>query len=397
MAVSAAALAPSAFDPSLASSSSLIEEDCTYDLFNLAAKNVFDQRYDENEWVEDDDDDKTEGFERFLLDRATSSTTQLLEALWQLPSKPSDEGPLALLPATSYVLPRALPPPAPKEDSKWDKFAKEKGIEQRKRSRKEWDEDLGDWTVRYGKDSKHNKDVQWPIMEASKDDPYADPWAQARDAKKAKVEKNQVNQTKNLERAGVLPKGSGKKLEKEQAAKRAGAKSQQTNEVEKAKQYPAGVPVDMKSVKASEVKNRAQRGIESTKKALQLTRQSTASMGKFDKVKAGEDIKKRSSEQKKDAKKSIKEAIGAAAKGSDREVERGQKVLSQVMAGAAKKATFKKQSRDMAGGETAYDHDYDEGDNGYRKKKGRAGMGKMKKANKGMLRPKVGPGKSGKK
>jgi hypothetical protein len=63
-----------------------------------------------------------------------------------------------------------------------------------------------------------------------------------------------------------------------------------------------------------------------------------------------------------------------------------------VLAGSAKKEKFRKSGK-MSEGETAYDNEFGEGDDkGYRKKKGRAGVGKMRKANKGMLRPKLGPG-----
>jgi len=384
VAVAAASLAPAAF---ATKAQALIEEDCTFDLFNLAAQNAFPQKFIEEEWNDDDSDSDSEDaapFEKFLLDKATAGTTQLIAALFALPTKSSDVGPIAQLPGTSYVLPRAKTPPEPKEDSKWDKFAKEKGIEQKKRSRKEWDEDLGEWTVRYGRDSRHNKDTAWPIMEADKEDVYADPWAAERDKKKARLEKNQIQQTKNLERAGVLEKGSGTRLGKDFAKKRDQTKTQQQLKAS----YPAGVPVDMSSVKASEVKTNAQRGAASTKRALELTRQSTASMGKFDKVKAGENVKKRSSEQKKDNKASIKSAINEGSEG-----DRSKKILSAVLSGSEKKLSYKRQGKDMAGGETAYDHDYEDGHNGYRKKKGRAGAGKMKKANKGMLKPKVGPGK----
>ena len=392
MAVSAASLAPKAF-ASTPSSSDQIEEDCTFDLYNLSASNVFEQRFDEAEWENsgDDDDDENEGededvprnaaFERFLLDKATAGTTQLISALWTLPTAPSDEGPLAQLPGTSYFLPRAKAPPAPKEDSKWEQFAKEKGIEQRKRGRKEWNEEAQEWTARYGMDSKSDKDTAWPIMEASKDDPYADPWELARDVKKAKVEKNQVQQTKNLEKAGVLPKGAGRKLEKEQKAKR-----EQTKKQQEQSRIPAGVPVDVKSGKASTVNVTGQRGAASTQRALELTRQSTASMGKFDEVKRGESVKKKSSEQQKDKRKSIKAAIVANGEGEE---ERSKKILGQVLTGSAKKEKFRKSGK-MSEGETAYDHEYGEGDDkGYRKKKGAAGQGKMRKANKGMLKPKM--------
>lgn len=238
-ALAAASLAPSAY-AAPSSTEPSIEQDCTFDLYNLCASNAFPQQ-----------PPAPAALDGFLLASAEASATQLVAALWELPTAASDEGPLAMLPGSSYVLPRAKTPPEPKGDTRWEQFRKEKGIENRKRGRKEWDEATQEWVARYGKDSRANQDTEWPIMEADRADPYADPWEKARTEKKAKVEKNQVSQTKNLERQGLLPKGSGRKLQREQEGRREQTSAQQEKAKENAKGAgrPAGVPVDMKTTK----------------------------------------------------------------------------------------------------------------------------------------------------
>ena len=91
-------------------------------------------------------------------------------------------------------LSRALPPPKPKEETKWEKFTKLHGIQPKaKRERKVYDEITGEWKYRYGYDranKEDSKDKEWPIMEVKRgDDPFSDPWEKIRDAKRSRVEK----------------------------------------------------------------------------------------------------------------------------------------------------------------------------------------------------------------
>ena len=92
--------------------------------------------------------------------------------------------------------------PEEKQETRWEKFAKEKGIDNKKRSRKVFDEETDEWKARYGMGSKRNEEMSYPIMEADKDDPFANPWEKLREAKKTRVEENTARRGKNLERAG---------------------------------------------------------------------------------------------------------------------------------------------------------------------------------------------------
>lgn len=65
----------------------------------------------------------------------TRDNTQILfNEIWQLPTERIEETIVARLPTPSTVLPRSLPVPKPRQLTKWEKFAKEKGIVKRKKA-----------------------------------------------------------------------------------------------------------------------------------------------------------------------------------------------------------------------------------------------------------------------
>ena len=83
------------------------------------------------------------------------------QLLTTCPIKTSSTGDLVIaLPAPTTPLPREKPLPTPKGETKWEKFAAAKGIQKRRRERKEWDEEKQEWVNRWGKDGK-NKRKPW--------------------------------------------------------------------------------------------------------------------------------------------------------------------------------------------------------------------------------------------
>mmetsp|Transcript_15258 Transcript_15258/g.21259 ORF Transcript_15258/g.21259 Transcript_15258/m.21259 type:complete len:469 (+) Transcript_15258:94-1500(+) len=319
--------------------------------------------------------------EDLLMEKANEGCTQLLSALWQLPMEKSDTGPVVTLPGYFEIAtPRSLPPPPPKKDTKWERFAKERGIptNKEKRSRKVWDETTQSWGFRHGYQKANNDAQEWPIMEVKRnDDPLADPWEKIRDAKKKRVDKNTENRMRNQERAGVLAKGTATRTMKNIAKNReAGKKGGNLDKVVP----PSGVPVDLKQTKTSGNLKPAQRGRESTAAALLATQKSTASLGKFDKMREGEPERKKALAGLK--KRKYESATDR--KVTNTEAERGMKLLNSVMTGGGVAREKAKRSGKLAKGETAYDYDYDDGlgASTFRKKKGRAGSGKQKKITK---------------
>jgi hypothetical protein len=178
----------------------------------------------------------------------------------------SDAGPVAELPAAVTVLPRSVPSiscdrrdvtpngvayrrsgrekpiPQPKKETKWEKFAREKGIKKKKKDRMIWDEPEQEWRPRWGFKRANAGVEELPIvevkpvsqppvsssilvealgLEASPDqsdlnaafrafrgrqgqDPFADPWSEARKEKKGRVAKNLEQQAKN-KASGTYP------------------------------------------------------------------------------------------------------------------------------------------------------------------------------------------------
>ncbi|CAE6371136.1 unnamed protein product [Rhizoctonia solani] len=128
----------------------------------------------------------------------------ILGALFGLPTQPSDDGPIATLPPPTTALPRAKPLPKPKPPTKWERFAAAKGIQKTKRDRREWDEERQEWVNRWGwKGKNKDQEEQW-IHEVPDNAPDDyDPAVEARKERKARVTKNEKQRERNLNVAAV--------------------------------------------------------------------------------------------------------------------------------------------------------------------------------------------------
>ena len=229
-----------------------------------------------------------------------------------------------------------------------------------------WDEAAGTWMYRHGyQKANDSTNTEWPIMEVKRnDDPFEDPWERARDAKKERVDKNTENKMRNMERAGTLAKGTTTRAFKDKARAREAGKAGGGS-------LPSGIPVDMVNSK--------QRGKNLTKAALIATQRSTASLGKFDMMREGEPERKKAMAGLK--KRKFESATDR--KVVKTEADRNTRVLDQVMKGGGVEKQKAIRRGEYAKGETAYDYEYNDGSNyGYKKKKGRAGVGKMRKVTK---------------
>jgi regulator of ribosome biosynthesis len=104
----------------------------------------------------------SENLEDYLINTARDGVQTIIASLFSLPVTSSDDGPVAQLPAPTTMLPRAKPLPKPKPPTKWEQFAKAKGISHRTKEKKVWDEDKQDWVDRWGwKGANKDKEVQW--------------------------------------------------------------------------------------------------------------------------------------------------------------------------------------------------------------------------------------------
>ncbi|KAL6622360.1 hypothetical protein ACP70R_032239 [Stipagrostis hirtigluma subsp. patula] len=142
------------------------------------------------------------------LRKATELAQAVADVLFALPPNEDRDGPIVHLPPPTTRLPREKHLPKPKPPTKWEQFAKMKGITKRKKNKREWDEQTQTWKRTYGYD-RVNDDKDIPILEAkATDEPGVDPFAQRRDEKKKRVEKQEKNRLQNLKRAakvGALP------------------------------------------------------------------------------------------------------------------------------------------------------------------------------------------------
>ena len=199
---------------------------------------------------------------------ATRICQGLTRELFNLPSEPAPVGRLAELPTPTTLLPREKPVPKPRPPTKWEIFAQKKGITKRKRSKLEFDEGEGEWRRRYGY-KKANDDEAVPIIEAGANEQTGveDPFTRLRREKKERVKKQETQQLSNLKSA---VKSGGK-----------GALPATLKLAAALPDHGRGKPTKRKEFKAE------------IKTAARQVATSTASMGKFDRVVAGEDVKDR--------------------------------------------------------------------------------------------------------
>ena len=173
------------------------------------------------------------GLEAALAQAASEASQLLLRRVWSLPISKTEAGPVVTLPSRSTRLPRAQPPPAKAPLTRWEKFAKSKGIVKTKRSSKVFDETVDDFKHRWGKD-RVNKDgakdwllpvkelpggghginargvrnkragVQEDFMERGEDE-----FSRRDLAKRDRVLKNEISQLKNMQRATAATAAAG--------------------------------------------------------------------------------------------------------------------------------------------------------------------------------------------
>eukprot|EP00457_Paulinella_chromatophora_P010032 gb/GEZN01010118.1/.p1 GENE.gb/GEZN01010118.1/~~gb/GEZN01010118.1/.p1 ORF type:complete len:340 (+),score=77.65 gb/GEZN01010118.1/:81-1100(+) len=166
------------------------EDSLVYDLGNLAAFDFAALQ--------------TEG-EKALAESTRDNVQLLFNRIFALPTEPLPadfgQGRLATLPEPTTSLPREKPAPKLKTPTKWEEFAKLKGIQKRKRSKLLFDEASGDWKRRYGYDKANDETQQWVVEAKANDDGSVDPWTQMQVDKKERVAKNQKQQLRNLKAA----------------------------------------------------------------------------------------------------------------------------------------------------------------------------------------------------
>lgn len=139
-----------------------------------------------------------------LQNLTTNNTQLLINKIWTHPTKCEEEVIVVELPKPKYVLPRSRKLPKPKTLTKWQQFAKEKGIHSKKkgRSKLKWDDLLQKWTPAYGfKKAQADKQKEWLVECKADGKPVEDPIAALKTSKSEKKAKNELQRLRNLAKA----------------------------------------------------------------------------------------------------------------------------------------------------------------------------------------------------
>ena len=155
----------------------------------------------------------------YLASLARDNTQLLLNSIWVLETERVEDAVIAKFPPPSFPLPREKPIPKPKPMTKWEKYAKEKGIEKKKKKdRLVWDDVVNKWVPQFGyKKAQAEADKNWMIPLKQNADPTEDPYEKLAEDKREKIAKNELQRLRNLAKAknvsvpsvGVVPAVKG--------------------------------------------------------------------------------------------------------------------------------------------------------------------------------------------
>lgn len=146
-------------------------------------------------------DFKAQKKDDFLRSLARDNTQLLINEIWKQPSERVQEAIVVQLPDPATPLPREKPPPKPRPPTKWEEFAKLKGIQKKKKTNLVWDETAKEWRRRWGYKRANDNTKDWLIEVPEAADPNEDQFAKRVKAKKERVAKNEFNRLKNIARA----------------------------------------------------------------------------------------------------------------------------------------------------------------------------------------------------
>eukprot|EP01089_Gocevia_fonbrunei_P007751 TRINITY_DN1902_c0_g1_i4.p1 TRINITY_DN1902_c0_g1~~TRINITY_DN1902_c0_g1_i4.p1 ORF type:complete len:231 (-),score=54.97 TRINITY_DN1902_c0_g1_i4:34-726(-) len=173
---------------------------------------------------------KKQGASDYLLSSGRDSTQLLFNSIFSCPTTRTQDGHvLADLPTPTTRIPREKPIPKARPPTRWETFAQKKGIQpKQKRSKMIFDEASGEWKRRHGYDRANNplETEIIKVVNPNDPDPFADPFAKARQDKRQRVKDQTKRELRNKREAsnaaakelgvsagaGVGRKGSVKQL-----------------------------------------------------------------------------------------------------------------------------------------------------------------------------------------
>ncbi|KAJ3010552.1 Rhodanese- sulfurtransferase [Thoreauomyces humboldtii] len=143
----------------------------------------------------------------YLKGLAREGTQLLLNQIFALQTETTPEGVYAKLPAPTTVLPRAKPIPKDNPLTRWEKFAKVKGIQKKKTSRKVYDDGVQDYKPKWGFQGANSTQDDWIKEVPDRADPMEDQYEKEKEERKERVAKNKTQQRRNVQESAALRKG----------------------------------------------------------------------------------------------------------------------------------------------------------------------------------------------
>nr|ACO15236.1 Ribosome biogenesis regulatory protein homolog [Caligus clemensi] len=172
--------------------------------------------------------------EEFIKSRTRDNLQILVNDIWCLETSRVEDAIVVSLPVPITRLPREKPLPKEKPLTRWEAYAKSKGIvnNKSKKSRLLWDDSVREWVPRFGyKKAQAEVKKTW-IMELKGNAPDSeDPFEKAAQEKRERIAKNEIHRMRNLARAknvkvpsvkeAVLPKTTSRKASANELSKAA--------------------------------------------------------------------------------------------------------------------------------------------------------------------------------
>lgn len=137
----------------------------------------------------------------FIINLTRDNVQLIVNDLWEQPIEKVEETIVAKLPESKMRLPRSRKIPDVQAMTKWEKFAKEKGIKKKKPEKKIFDQELQKWVPAYGfKKAEAEKQKEWVLELPQTADPMEDQFSKKNDLRSEKVAKNEIQRMKNIAR-----------------------------------------------------------------------------------------------------------------------------------------------------------------------------------------------------
>ncbi|KAG1701364.1 Ribosome biogenesis regulatory [Nymphon striatum] len=125
----------------------------------------------------------------------------IMNKLWELPSERVEDAIVVKLPDPTIRVPRAKKLPVAKINTKWEEYAKTKGIHKTKKENLVWDELTKQWHPRHGYRRAPVGDENWVLEYKPNQDQYEDLFAKKKDEKSERVAKNELQRLRNIARS----------------------------------------------------------------------------------------------------------------------------------------------------------------------------------------------------